>query len=249
MRLGINYPPVPSDINSLLDTKAQSARIVVWQPCAKFVNACLRHNIEVLIVLDATAIGTTYNSWQRTIPALVKRYKDTRIVWQIGNEPDQEGPSSWTMDPSDYQQLLKTAAFYLRGWKMIGAGMASGDPSYLDGLDLSMLSAIGVHPYGQRPDGWPDQTWGFGNTRDLVTSYKRFKLPIIASEFGGEIGLFVDEHERAVYHSMQITTLNMCGVEEADIFCYSDSMVPGFGLVDEQGNPKETYAAFVDAIS
>lgn len=247
MRLGVNYPPVPSDIGSLVATQVTGVRVVVWQPCVTLLRAALRHGIAPLIVLDATAIGTTSAEWQRTIPRLASRYNDPRIRWQIGNEPDQEGPSSWTMDPEDYQQLLHTAAWCLKGWTMVGAGMASGDSSYLDGLDLEMLSAVSVHPYGQRPDDWPDQTWGFGCTSDLVAAYQRFGLPVWASEFGGQSDLFASEHERAVYHSQQIATLDAAGAEEAHVFCYSDAMVPGFGLVDADGNPKETYAAFVDA--
>lgn len=62
--------------------------------------------------------------------------------------------------------------------------------------------------------------------------------------------MFNNEHERAVYHSGMISSLSSHAlVGMASVFCYSDRMVDGFGIVDHDGNPKETYAAFHDAIS
>lgn len=167
--------------------------------------------------------------------------------WQIGNEPDQpDSPSSWYMTQVDYSLLLRAGVRALDDRQVIAAGLVSGNANWLDSVDLTGVSAIAVHPYGQMPDSWSN--WGFGYASQLISSYRRFGKPIWVTEFGGEEGLFISEHQRAEYHSEMIRTLDSARCVGSMQFCLTDRMVPGFGLLDVEGNPKESYAAFKDAV-
>lgn len=166
--------------------------------------------------------------------------------WQIGNEPDQpNSSSSWFMSHTEYNDLLRSARRALHDRTVIAAGLVSGDADWLNGIDLTQCDAIAVHPYGQMPDSWSG--WGFGYARELINTYTRYSKPIWVTEFGGETDLFLDEHQRAEYHTEMIRTLANAGVVGAMQFCLTDRMVPGFGLLFSNGEPKESYAAFKDA--
>jgi hypothetical protein len=77
-----------------------------------------------------------------------------------------------------------------------------------------------------------------------VQVYRRAGKPIWVSEFGGPDRDFADEAARAAYHGTMLLALRDADVGAAIQFCWADSMVPGFGLVDAQGVAKESYAAF-----
>lgn len=172
-------------------------------------------------------------------------------AWQIGNEPDLRSPSSWAMRPERLGRLLRAFRAALPDATIIGPGLASGQPSYPSRFlpyAGAVLDAIAIHPYGQRPTpDFPSPAWGFGEVQTLVDLYRQVTTkPLWVTEFGGPDRDFDDEHQRAQYHSEMLLALSRAGVEVAMVFCWSDAMVPGFGLIDAQGAAKESYAAFFD---
>lgn len=85
---------------------------------------------------------------------------DTIDAFQIGNEPDIESPSSWTMEPGRLNALLR----YFRnhwGGHQVCAGMASGDPSYMTQVDRKLYDVVAIHPYTQTSDTMPTLMAGY----------------------------------------------------------------------------------------
>lgn len=249
MLLGLNVDPqhgfTPEEIR---DTGSRVVRIPLWKDYRSWVKKVSAMGLEVMAVCDGNTMKTNKpEQWQARFEQLARMYPTIRY-WQVGNEPDHESGSSWTMPQDVYNALLRAARLGLKGKYIVGAGLASGDPNWLDRVNLDLMQGCGVHPYGQEPDGTSWDNWGFGKVSVLLQRYrtKTGGKPIFISEFGGEDSLFNDATDRAKYHSDMIVTLSRLGVEAACVFCYSDRMVPGFGLIDG-GSPKEAYAAFHDA--
>ena len=247
MLVGTNYHPIhgyrPKDV---ADTNAQLCRFPMWDYYDKFIKGIEQLGIEPLPVLDKNALHRTKKDWLWHMERYAARYPTIKY-WQIGNESDQpNSESSWYLPPETFTTLLEQARQAFPDKYLIAGGLVSGDPTYLNRVDLSLVDAIAVHPYGQAPDSW--MPWGHGYASTLLASYRRFNKSIWVTEFGGQSELFHNEHERAVYHTEMIRTLANFGVKVAVQFCLTDKMVPGFGMIDTDGNPKETYAAFKDSI-
>ncbi|RME74919.1 MAG: hypothetical protein D6784_08990 [Chloroflexi bacterium] len=107
-----------------------------------------------------------------------------------------------------------------------------------------------IHPYGQRPEpNWPASNWGFGYVGDLINSYRRVvDLPLLISEIGVE---HLSPQEQAEYLRRFYATIAAnfpTAVPDVYWFCYSDGMVPPYGLVDQTGQPKPAYHAFRQVI-
>jgi hypothetical protein len=127
---------------------------------------------------------------------------------------------------------------------VVTGGLASGDPGYLararSAVGGLFADAVSVHPYGQRaPDDWPNAGWGFGNMSDLFDRYLAFGLPLWVTEIGT-----VDTSVQASYlaNVYELVEDRYPGrVEHVFWFCWSDGMVPPFGLVRSDGSPKASY--------
>jgi hypothetical protein len=170
--------------------------------------------------------------------------------WQIGNEPDLVSPSSWTMAPAAYAALAHECADGIRSSDpastVVAAGLASGDPTWLDECGDLPVDGIAVHPYGQRSEStWPAPNWGFGNVGDLLDRYAAHAKPLWITEFGTD-----DASVHADYYArLYLAVAQRADVAAALAFCYSDGMVPGFGLVDTAGNRKPAFDRLAEAVA
>jgi len=215
---------------------------------------------RVLLVFDADAMTQDPAQW----PARAAHWASAAFMhavdgWQIGNEADGvPHTASWAMSAGMYATLLSafephvTAIRLARpGFKVISAGLSSGNPGYLadDALAgfLDMLDGIAVHPYGQQPSppafpqvfppepanrpGWCP----FGTVDNLMNSYARVLLPgqrLWISEFGTN----TKSQPPTEYHLRMFRCLAARpDVEAAMIYCWSDVMNQGFGLVNGNG--------------
>ena len=180
-----------------------------------------------------------------------------RPTFQIWNEPDLPPHPEYirTMPEAVYGRMLrrtynaiKAAAPNLR---VIAAGLGSGNPGWLSNVIRSQngvlpADAIAIHPYGQRPEpSWPSPTWGFGYVGDLIKSYQRVSnLPLVISEIGVEHVAPIQQAEYLRRFYQTIASQFASGVERVFWFCYSDGMVPPYGLLDLAGQPKPAYQAY-----
>lgn len=171
------------------------------------------HGLKALLVLARESIGNDPMLWAGAIDRYAERYIGLVDAWQIGNEADGTGESSWTQSPAELSGLLKVARAVLgKGSYLVAAGMVSGQPGWLNNVELKHVDAIAAHPYAK----WPD-------TAELSTMLNGY------ATYGRD--LWVTE-----YHAR---TLGMAAylkqdrrVSKALAFCYSDGMVPGFGLIE-----------------
>ena len=188
-----------------------------------------------------------------TVQAIAQHYGDGVDAWQIWNEPDLHRPGTG-YDPGvpahHFSAMLRDAVAAIRPHSsrpIVTAGLASGDPGYLaqarDAVGGLTVDAVAVHPYGQRaPDNWPNTQWGFGNMSDLFDRYLLFGLPLWITEIGT-----VDETNQAEYlgNVYRLAQDHYQGqVDRIFWFCWSDGMVPPFGLLDGSGNPKGSYWSY-----
>ncbi len=174
--------------------------------------------IRILLVL-AKESGGDYALYQR-------RYGKLIHALQVGNEPDLASPSSWTMTQAELVSLGKAARKMFPSTPLVCAGLASGHPEWLQGVDLSWCDALAVHPYGKSPSKtWPQPGWGTGYMGDLLDGYAAYGKPLLVTE----LGLSTDQVDEA----FQAEYLTRCGeylnhredIEVWQWFCASDTMV------------------------
>jgi hypothetical protein len=223
--------------------------------------------LKVLLLLDyASAPGkpassassgewSTYlQTFDSTLDAIAAHYGDGVDAWQIWNEPDL--PAQPGYDPGvpavHYGKMLLAAVTTIHKHStrpVITGGMASGDPGYLtQATQAAALTAdaVAVHPYGQRaPDGWPTTGWGFGEMSALLKAYLAFGKPVWISEIGtndSSSPTFQADYLENVY----TLTKSAFGAKVPVVFwfCWSDGMVPPYGIVDAGGQPKPAYVRY-----
>jgi hypothetical protein len=183
---------------------------------------------------------------------IASHYGNGVDAWQIWNEPDLFAPGTG-YDPGIpahlYGVMLRDTAGAIRARStrpVVTGGLASGDPGYLSRARSAVgglfVDAVSVHPYGQRaPDDWPHSGWGFGNMSDLFDRYLAFGLPLWVTEIGT-----VDSSLQAAYleNVYELAESYPGRVDRVFWFCWSDGMVPPFGVVTSGGAPKPAYWSY-----
>lgn len=179
-----------------------------------WIHGCHDRGIRVLLVLASESIGTDPSRWTQQIAMYRDRYRDTVDAYQIGNESDHVSPSSWTMAPDDLSMLLRTARNVLgSAAHIVGAGMADGQPNWARMVDWGPCNAIACHPYAKDPYS-PALNW-------LLDGYKAIGKPLWVTEY----------HARSL--GMAACLRDDPRIEVALAFCYTDRMVPGFGMIED----------------
>jgi hypothetical protein len=177
--------------------------------------------LKILLVL-ARESGGDYARYTRLYGSLVD-------VVQIGNEPDLASPSSWTMAQGDLAALGRAARMaFPRPMPLACAGLASGHPEWLAGVDLSWADAIAFHPYLKDAPN-PTDIEDLPDVDGLVDGYAAYGLPLLITEWGW----WDDREPRA---SEEVRDMVGWAARTGDIeaffyFCASDGMVPPFGLL------------------
>jgi hypothetical protein len=218
-----------------------------------YLTALRNAGLKTLVVLDQDALGTDPNGWEdRAVDYSERLHPD---AWQIGNEPDGTGPSSSQLTPAEYGQLVQVTVPVFRAAQpsatIISAGLVSGQPDWLLGAGpaaLALLDGIAVHPYGQRPTAaWPVAGYApFGVAGELLDRYQsRYGRPLWVSEFGTSNPAAPADYIAAMHDALTARS----DVAAAFVFCYTDAMVPGFGLVNAAGQVKPAYDSLRDALA
>lgn len=236
------------------------------------------NGIKSLIILTydtypgKPAFTASDQEWANYISAYVVRcgqiaalFAQFKPAFQIWNEPDLAPAPGY--EPSLREavygaMLVRTRAIiktYSPGSPVIGAGLASGDPSWWRRVVQSqpgqaLIDANALHPYGQRPEpDWPSPNWGFGYAGDLIRRYQ--------AEFDGfwwitESGVKdVSDEMQAEYLRKMYKNINENysasglhnpngGVKQVSWFCYSDGMVTPYGLVRGDSTRKPAWNAY-----
>lgn len=219
--LGVNVPLDGSvSADQIAALGASWIRIVAHpdHDLRAYFDALHARGIRVLLVL-ARESGGDYNLFERW-------YGDMEHVWiQPGNEPEGTGESSWSMTPHEFVSLGRTARAIFPLKTIVAGGLVSGQPSYLDGLDLSWADFIAPHPYGKTVADWPSPGWGTGVLGDLLDGYAAFGKPLFISEIGLNTRE-VSEDFQAEYLTRVFDYVNSrSDVAAVCWFCWSDTQV------------------------
>jgi hypothetical protein len=221
--------------------------------------------IKILLIVDYSSVsgkpdGSTgtdaqwsayLTSFNNAVRGLAAHYGNGVDAWQIWNEPDLPPHPGYDpyVPPRHFGAMLRDSVSGIRAFSsrpVVTAGLASGDANYLvqarDAAGGLTVDAVGVHPYGQRaPDDWPNPSWGFGNMSNLFDRYLAFGKPLWVSEIGVNTQ---DSSFQATYldNVYRLARERYAGrVQVVFWFCWSDGMVPPFGLLDANLRPKPSY--------
>ena len=247
--IGINVDPAHwNDLDALGGRMRADGftwvRTVLKSGLEGFLDACEEHGLKVLGVVARESLQGS--SFDETADFYANLYGDRISAWEIGNEWDHVSGSSWDLPGGEVTRLGEAFRSVLPQGLLILGGQVSGDPNYLEDVDLSIFDGDALHPYGQRPAEWDDTHWGFGWARDLVTAYiveidadngLPPALPIWITEYGATLTECRTPKRRGVYYLEMLRTLiETPGVCAVFPFKYEDTGVPGFGLLDADGN-------------
>jgi hypothetical protein len=239
----IGFKPTPDRL-ALLD-QVPNVRALRWPLRLEsddtwLIQALLTRGILPWVVLDHDALGSDATN---NLREYARRYESLGVVWEVGNEPDIESPSSWTMSQDVFSGLLTLARMVLGDEAYIVAGgLASGQPDWLDTVNLSRVNAVAVHPYGKWPTNLPvREGWGFGPVTPLLQAYRdkldsmgHASLTLHVTEYGAPYNELQGAYPKYV-RDMTATLATSSLVGYALQFCLTDRDVDQFGLFDVEG--------------
>lgn len=220
-------PPHATAPLTIAQTGATMARVVLTPDfdLSVFRDGCRALGVEVLPVIARESLTDWDAGWElpEYIWALSAYRHPGGVDWnggpiQIGNEPDLESDSSWTMAPEALNRLIWASRSTWPKAQLVGPGLASGDASYLEEINLRELSAIAAHPYGRRAPGY-DLPREYADLVPLLESYRHFGKPLWITEYGAPAQDFDFDSERARYYAAMATYLASADVEVACAFC------------------------------
>ncbi|HYO55740.1 hypothetical protein [Archangium sp.] len=228
-------------VSVLSDLGVRVVRIVAYPSINDFgyLEQLRQAGIRRWLVLASESFSG-FPSWGAAIDEYNRRYGGHIDVWQLGNEPDQPGPSSWSMSPQDFTGLLWTGRDRLPGKYLVAGGLHSGNPSWLNNVNLDWVNGIAVHPYGQLPPGQYDPSWYFGHVNNLLNNYRNYlnssgrgDKHMHVSEWGGPVQDWDwDENRHGAYIGYMSKFFRGTSlVGDSIMFCAHDSMVSQFGLM------------------
>ncbi len=205
---------------------------------------------------DDAAWNTYRPAFNEQVRAIAQHYGAQIDAWQIWNEQDLNLPGT-SYDPGvpahQYALMLRDAVSLIRPYSaapIVWGGLASGNPGYVGSVRTALGGAlpgdyIAVHPYGQRaPDNWPSASWGHGNMSALFNGYLAYGKKLIVSEIGVDT---TDTSFQANYlqNVYQLVRNSYAGkVVSVFWFCWSDAMVPHFGVLNSDGTPKPAHTRY-----
>lgn len=206
----------------------------------EYLTDARQNGLAVLLCIDSAALG-------EPIADIGQKYGHLATHANVVNEADDRGRESSYTAPNELTEILWSFrnAFGPNVY-LIAGGFSTGQPSYLDDVDLSPCNAVGVHPYGQRPDNVNDWSWvpgNFGFVGDLLRSYGALGYPLWVDEVG--IGS-VNDRRQADYCLAMLAALDHLGIDGAAWFCGRDFDGRRYGVLDANGNRKPSFSAFQD---
>lgn len=242
MRIGLNVAATSS-----LDDYGGSAfvRYPLWRDQSPIAfNRTVdieRSGIDPLLVFDRasyTPYGWNNGRPRSSMEFWLAKFPAARFL-EVGNEPDGTGPSSSKQSRARFRAFLLMARMKWPHATIVSGGLSRISFSYLDGLDDLPIDAVGFHPYAQDAD----------SVKPLIAEIRKHTTkPLWATELGQEYDPSPGaEHQRAEWLSNMLISLSEEGVEVACVYCGKQDQGP-HGLVDVDGTPLESWAAFTGAV-
>jgi hypothetical protein len=197
------------------------------------------------------------------IAQLLKPFGPAYQVWNEPDHPVHPGYSP-TLREAVFGRMLRRTRDAIKAVDpqalIVTAGLASGNPGWLTSVIQSQggtlpADIVAFHPYGQRPEpDFPHPNWAFGYVGNLLNNYYQAgqNKPLWITEMGvkeedlnhnrEQVAEFLRRYYRTIIKKYSAK------VQQLFWFCYSDGMVPPFGLVEANGNRKPAYQSFRQAV-
>jgi hypothetical protein len=193
--------------------------------------------------------------WVARVGEVAAAYGDSIDAWEVWNEEDHPvapcdgSPVEYNpgMPAHVFGPMLRDAYVAIRASSnapIVMGGTDSGQVSYVTNAitdGVLWADAVAIHPYGVAPDGsWcpnpgEDINCEWGTFHSKIEEYGAATgLPIWITEFGVRTQ---DVVHQASYLEDGFRAAAAHG-SPAFYFCYSDAMVPPFGLTFADGTPK-----------
>jgi hypothetical protein len=202
----------------------------------------LHYNLKVKIVRTVLKPGEKYQ-WNDYVALLrmhgmsilaiqtsdsgdIEQYENYFLDFiQIGNEPFNIGPSSWTQTPEELNNLVSRARNFFPESLLVMAGLADGDETKLDLLDLDKVDFVACHPGIETPE----------TIDEYIARYMQHSdgLKIMVTEF----------YNPNLTRQLKANP----NVRDAMFFCYDDKMVTPHGLYNH-GVKKPAYDVYISQI-
>ena len=212
------------DIGRLLEAKPPNSRL------------CIVVNSE------CREVGGDWSGWQSAMQTIARNYSRRVYAVEVTNEPDiwwSQNPAD--MPPAFVAQLVREANFALSPagiLTLIGSVAGEKWQEYLQavaGYARQYAHGACFHPYGQRPDGFAQPGWGWGDMRNAINrAHELARLPVWLTEWGVKLSDAGGEQGQADYLSAGAATIAALGpdiVPMASFFCWRDDV----GAPSEQG--------------
>jgi hypothetical protein len=226
--LNASGAPSPADLKQAGFTWV---RLVSRPGVEGYVAQCRAAGVRVLAVL-------AQESFQGEAPHLLDPAPD---AYQLGNEPDGAGESSWKLSREEYVNLWNALAGGL-GERVIAAGLCSDDSfGWIQAIFDELVpapEAIAVHPYGATPE----------EAQNLLDEFSSRGVPVWLTEWNLVPRQPLDGDGVASELAALWAVLN-ASADAAFWFCWSDKMVDGLGVFGKDDQPKPFYQDLVATLT
>lgn len=226
-------------------TGATAARVVLKREydLRRWAADCRERGVSLLWVY-ARESGDGFDSELEAIQFYARWYAGLMDAVQVGNEPDLESPSSWTLSPAELSDLGWTARYVMPDTPLVCAGLASGQPGWLADVDLRWCNALGIHLYAKDAPN-PDDVEDLPDVTATASAYAAYGLPLWMTEWGW----WTDDEARGGEETRDMLAWAQTSglLERYFHFCADDTMVPPFGLYRADGSRKPAGDEFLRA--
>lgn len=202
---GINVDP--------LNPNGRPAPAVLHRLGVNWIRLVLRNDAELKSYVAAA------HDWDLKVLGVVARESAGFLgvpceMYQIGNEPDSDGPSSWTRTTDEYIEDWRIYRDTYPDLPMVVAGLASGNLTYWQTIapHLHGCAGVSVHPYNKTAS----------QAQTLLTAYRKVRP---------DLALWVTEWFREANQVVPFSRMLNTQADAAFWFCATDGMVPGMGLL------------------
>lgn len=254
--LNLTNDPTPYDPEQIALSGAKWVRFVGEEKFNNidYIKECKKYGLSTLMVM--TSDSKVGPDWDSTAKFYYQNYGDLVDAFQIGNEPDDKNPNGFAamlQGPKEFSKLLLTFRINMPNKFLVAGGMNNNPPKFLQDVDLQWVDAVGAHPYGQGLPDWPSPFyWARGHIGLVIDNYKRYMpipKPIWITEFGMSEQAIGKENAPLFIYKELVYLIKRGDIDKAFFFCFSDNINPGFGLVDSEGKPKDSYHYFRSALA
>lgn len=223
-------------------------------------------NLCVMLNNECAEVGWDWSGWEAALHALVTQYAGRVQAVECGNELDR----FWAMNANDVPpsfgaDLVRRANAILAPAGINTLLSSVAGPKWQEWMQQAsdlcrdQMNGAAFHPYGQRPDGFKQPGWGFGDLRAAIgRAYEISQRPVWLTEYGVKLSDAGGTDGQAEYAKTAVQTIDALSEQVVPMACYfalSDQVgtaaeqgADAFGLIGASGNYRPAFGEYGGAI-